>query len=277
MNKEHLCPVCSGPTVFRGSKTGYMDGRKFLIRHCELCHFSYVENYRTDLENIYNENYYHGAGADPTVDYVYELENFSKTIRNYEWQGIYSIYKDLCPTNGRWLDYGSGSGGLVKFAIENGVDAMGFERGSIAGLEDLAGKFDFISAIEVLEHIPKPVEVLMQIRKLLKPAGVLFVTTGNAQPWRNNLLAWDYTKYLDAHVSFYEPETLARCMRMSGFTPREFSSFKGFDDIIKFKVLKTLKIKDRSRLIDLLPWGVMTKFVDLRYKISRQPYGVANG
>ena len=137
---------------------------------------------------------------------------------------------------------------MVRFAIENGVNAIGFEDGWAADMGRLAGtpilnsseiksysgSFDFISAIEVFEHIPRPVDVLLEIRKLLKPGGILFVTTGNAQPWRNKILSWGYTKCPDVHISFYEPETLARCMRVTGFCPKEFTSLNGFVDIIKF-------------------------------------------
>jgi len=289
MNNEYKCPVCSNATLLLGSQIGVLDHREFLIRHCNSCHYSYVENYRTDFENIYNEDYYCGSGADPMVDYVYELQNTLKTIRNYEWKGIYTIFNELCPNGGRWLDYGCGAGSLVKFAIEKGIDATGFEdgwggdMGRLSGvpvlssneLSDYVGSFDFISAIEVLEHIPKPIEALLQMRKLLKPGGILFITTGNAQPWRQKLLDWGYTKCPDVHISFYEPETLARCMKMTGFQSKEFGSLNGFVDIIKFKVLKTLHIKNQSKLIDALPWGLIARLVDTRYKVSKQPYGIA--
>ncbi|MBF0504456.1 MAG: class I SAM-dependent methyltransferase [Candidatus Omnitrophica bacterium] len=289
MNNEHLCPVCLTPTFILGSQTGLLDGREFLVRRCPLCRFFYVENYRIDFDHIYNENYYRGSGADPTVDYVYELENPLRTIRGYEWKGIFSIYKELVSGNGRWLDYGCGGGGLVRFAVENGVDAIGCEEGWIAQrgqmlgipiiplseLNKYAGSFDFVSAIEVLEHIPNPIETLLQMRKVLKPGGILFVTMGNAEPWRERFFSWDYVKCPDVHISFYEPETLKRCLSKAGFLPREFMSFNGFVDIIKFKVLKTLHIKNRSHWIDVLPWEAMARVVDKHYKVSRQPYGVA--
>lgn len=110
MSAKHLCPVCSTTTLVLGNQTGVLDSREFLIRHCNSCHFSYVDNYRTDFDNIYNEDYYCGSGADPMVDYVYELQNTSKTIRNYEWKGIRSVFNELCPNGGRWLDYGCGGG-----------------------------------------------------------------------------------------------------------------------------------------------------------------------
>jgi 2-polyprenyl-3-methyl-5-hydroxy-6-metoxy-1,4-benzoquinol methylase len=38
-------------------------------------------------------------------------------------------------------------------------------------------KYDFITLGEVLEHVEKPVALLKKIRSLLKPNGVLFLTT----------------------------------------------------------------------------------------------------
>jgi len=289
VNSGHICPVCSNPTSLLGSKVGVLDQREFLIRHCDSCRFSYVENYRTDFENIYNEEYYCGSGADPMVDYAYEIQNTSKTIRNYEWKGIQTLFNELCPNGGRWLDYGCGTGGVVRYAINAGIDATGFEEGWASDLgrsfdvpilhsselDNYAGSFDFISAIEVLEHIPRPLDALLKMRKLLKEGGILFITTGNARPWRCKLLDWGYTKCPDVHVSFYEPDTLARCMTMAGFLPQELRSLNGFVDIIKYKVCKTLRIKNQSKLIDILPWFFIGKCVDARYKVSKQPYGIA--
>ncbi len=287
----HQCSICSRETVFVGLQRGKLDARNFVLRHCEHCRYSYIENYRTDFSRIYNEDYYFGRGADSLVDYVYELTHPSQTIRTHEWEGVFKIFKQLRPEGGRWLDFGCGGGGMVRFALEKGIEAIGVEDGWIADrgramgipiiklseLRNFSGQFDFVSAIEVLEHVPNPLNIILEIKKLMKPGGILFLTTGNAKPWRSKLLAWPYTQCPDVHISFFEPETLSRCLMEAGFEPRNIKFSEGITDIIKFKVLKTLRIRNRGLLLDLLPWSVLGKVIDAKYKVSEQPYGVLLG
>ena len=60
-----------------------------------------------------------------------------------------------------------------------------------------------VTAIEVLEHLTDPMPVLHTIATVLRPGGILFVTTGNAAPHRAHLDRWSYV-VPDVHVSFYE-------------------------------------------------------------------------
>ncbi len=50
---------------------------------------------------------------------------------------------------------------------------------------------------------------------------------------------------------------------------------EGFIEIIKYKVLKTLGIRNRSWLIDILPWKLLAYVVNKRYQVDGHPYGVA--
>lgn len=283
------CPICSNEVVFIGRKAGRLDSREYTYFHCNSCHFSFISNPRTDYENIYSDEYYNGLGADPMVDYLYELEKPELTIRNYEWQGIRSIFNELAPNEGRWLDFGCGAGGLVAYAGQHGLDVVGFEEGwgaqagrlkgiSILSADQLKaeeGKFDFVSAIEVIEHAVEPLATLKLIRSLLRPGGIFFLTTGNAKPWRGRLLEWPYTACPDVHISFFEPESLAFALQKTGFEVRRGMFLDGFVGVIKYKVLKTLRIRNMHPFIDILPWRLMSSIVDLRHQVSKMPIGVA--
>lgn len=255
-----------------------------------MCRFSFISAPRTDFDNVYNFSYYEGKGADPYVNYIEELENPSSSIRNYEWMGIVNIYKSLAIHNGKWLDFGCGIGGLVKFAKSKDINIVGFEDSPVAlwakqeynipilnshDLPSLYHQFDFISAIEVLEHSIDPIHTLQMIRSLLKPNGILFLTTGNAKPWRHCLLDWKYTEIPDIHISFFEPGTLEIAFEKSNLKPAYLPFNKTYVNIIKFKILKNLKIKHNNSLFNLLPWQAITKMADLQHQVSKQPYGIA--
>jgi hypothetical protein len=70
---------------------------------------------------------------------------------------------------------------------------------------------------------------------------------------------------------------MSRCLTLAGFEPKTFNPFAGLSEIVKFKVLKTLHVRSRHQLIDILPWRLIAKVVDAKYKVSEMPYGVAIG
>lgn len=284
------CPICSvGDVRFIGNKVGRLDKREYAYFHCNTCHYSFVANPRTDFETVYSENYYRGLGADPSVDYLYELENPAVTVRNYEWKGILTIFEELASNRARWLDFGCGTGGLVGYVRRFGVDAVGFEEGFGAlvgrrnGIPILSAdelnlhqqSFDFVSAIEVLEHVSNPLEMLRTVRSLLRPGGIFFFTTGNAKPWRGRLLQWSYASCPEVHISFFEPQTLELAFHNTGFEVRQGTFPIGYLQIIQYKILKCIGIRHTHRIFDFLPWNFISVLVDRRYQVSKMPIGVA--
>jgi SAM-dependent methyltransferase len=225
--------------------------------------------------------------------YRFELEHPEKSIRSYEWKGIANVVNELTGESGsvrRWLDFGCGNGGLVRHLREREVaDAVGFDEGSIVAdarargipilnpgdLVDQEESFDVVTAIEVIEHTLDPVAELRRIRRMLRPGGLLFLTTGNAEPYANRLSHWRYV-VPEIHISYFEPRTLERALTSAGFRPERCSRGGGFNEILKFKLLKNLRVRRRSPLTDWLPPSLIGPIADRLTRLSHHPIGWAS-
>ena len=227
------CPICGNPEFEDvGSVPGTVIEREYELRRCKSCQFVFVSNPSFEFDRIYSEDYYNGKGADTKLNYLGEVRHPTRTIRRYEWRGVMARVSSLAPvsTHTAWLDYGCGTGGFVQYLRTRGVDAYGFEQGwcveqlrtdgtPTVHEEDFGqycGHFDVVSAIEVIEHTADPVAVLGAIRPLLKSGGLLFLTTGNLEPFRDRVTKWRYVTP-DVHISYFEPKTLAHAPNFGGF------------------------------------------------------------
>ena len=283
------CKICGSATDAAGTVHGRFSDRDFALRRCRECGFAFVAEPWLDFAAIYDDAYYAGKGADPLIDYVTELQRPQRTLRQYEWRGVHERVRSLTALErgARWLDYGCGTGGLVRYLRTTaGYDAVGFEQGwslprlrehGIPVLEEVAlseheGTFDVVTAIEVLEHVPDPIDELRRMRSFLRPGGLLFLTTGNAQPYAAKLASWRYV-VPEIHISFFEPRTLALAMREIGLTPTTPGFGPGWPDIIRFKLLKNLRRRTISHFDRCVPWPAVTRAIDRRLRLSAHPVG----
>lgn len=67
---------------------------------------------------------------------------------------------------------------LLESALQ--VDYRETSAEALAG--EMAGQFDFITCMEMLEHVPDPASVIRACADLLKPGGRLFLSTLNRTP-----------------------------------------------------------------------------------------------
>lgn len=287
------CPVCHSRTGKLGDKRGSYILENFTLRECPECTYIFVENACVDFGRIYNEDYYRAKGADPLTDYVFELENTETTIRNHELRGVVEAVRSIVGSlqSKSWLDFGCGNGGLVRYLhgeVREAALIAGFEEGWIAdearrrqinilSASDLSrakGSFDVVSAIEVLEHVLDPIETLSRIRELLKPGGLFFYTTGNSAPFREKLLEWRYV-IPEIHLGYFNPKSISVALEKTGFTVQPARYIRGYEKIIHFKILKTLGFKSDFPLFRLIPWSVLSKLVDAKYRISEMPLALA--
>jgi len=124
------------------------------------------------------------------------------------------------PIKGDVLDIGCGIGHLTRFikAMRPHLRVWGTDCSQVAVRRasefdkrikyfyskpnkiDIDKKFDVIIASEVLEHIENDEEFLMEIKKYLKPDGVVVLTTPIAPPGKQKLCSIEHTR------EYYEVE-----------------------------------------------------------------------
>lgn len=139
----------------------------------------------------------------------------------------------------RLLDFGCGAGLFLAVAKRRGFEGYGVDLAPDAveearrrGLrawhgapEDVpeiaAGGFDVVTMWSVLAHLPRPVEDLARLRGLLKPGGVLLVSTVNANSLLLKAYADRWGGFTRNHLVFSSPATLPALLRAAGFADVE--------------------------------------------------------
>lgn len=279
------CPICSSKTADLATIHSEFSQIDFFFRRCDNCGLVFVANPNENFASLYDAAYYRGDGADSFVNYLEEMGN-PDTIREYEWRGITRAVETLCGARTvSWLDFGCGLGGLVRYARAHGFpNVYGYDQGWGADwarahgvqlldddqLREHEGRFDVVTAIEVVEHIPGPLNTMRQIASLLKPGGRLFLTTGNAAPHRDSFTSWKYV-HPDIHVAYFEPRTLTEAYVRAGLEPVKAGFLPGHDDIIRYKILRTLHGTTRNALERAVPWPIASRLADWRHQLSAQP------
>lgn len=183
--------------------------------------------------------HHHQYVAKPVLNLIEE------TICQYS-----NVVKSSDRIKPRILDLGCGNGSFSSFLANRGFEVIGieesssgiahaqesypncrFRQGSIYDLDltDLANSFDIVLAIEVIEHLFYPRQLLQVAKQCLQPHGVLILTTPYHGYLKNLVLS--LTGKMDAHftalwdgghIKFFSVSTLSQLLISEGFLEQKF-------------------------------------------------------
>lgn len=86
------------------------------------------------------------------------------------------------------------------------------------GLPFSDASFDTILFCDVIEHLQRPVEALRELRRLLRPGGIVLLTTPNSNSMVRKLTGRGWFALQDpSHLIFYTRFSLRHLMRKVGF------------------------------------------------------------
>ena len=137
----------------------------------------------------------------------------------------------------RLLDVGCSSGAFLLTARRLGFQVEGVEPSADAaqtaratGLTVFTGyleqarfpdaAFDAITLIEIVEHLRDASALLRECARILKPGGVLLITTPNAQSWTARAMGARWAGFslndMGGHISFFNPQSMRMLAARSG-------------------------------------------------------------
>jgi 2-polyprenyl-3-methyl-5-hydroxy-6-metoxy-1,4-benzoquinol methylase len=210
------CLVCGSPAI-----TAWPRYRHIHLMRCSQCRFVFSGKIPSTQELL---NLYSSYGRN---DYLSPI-----TIKRFH--EILDGLEPVRQTN-RMLDVGCGIGYFLAEAAKRKWEVYGTEftpeaveicrgkginmqEGSLNPAHYAPESFDVIISIEVIEHINHPREEVQKFARLLRPGGVVYLTTPNFNSVSRKILheKWNVLSYPE-HLCYYTPKTLTRLFAGFGF------------------------------------------------------------
>lgn len=170
--------------------------------------------------------------------------------------------------SGKLLDIGCGNGFTAGFCSELGFEVVGidvsqdgieiakkayprvhFEVASINDdLADLINDVDVVISSEVIEHLYTPIHLIKNAFSVLKPGGILIITTPYHGYLKNLAISlfnkWDFhhtVSWDGGHIKFFSEKTLSKLIIEAGFINLSFHNVGRVQWLWKSMVCKALK------------------------------------
>jgi SAM-dependent methyltransferase len=205
---------CDEPCIYRLG----LSGVPVYYERCQVCGFIFTrhfDDWGTDRFRrvIYNDDYRLVDGNYETVRPKIFAEKFATHMGAFTSEAI--------------LDYGSGTSTFATALAEYGFKTVA-SYDPLSNPKRPQGKFDIISCIEVIEHMPDPIAGLADMKSFLKPDGAILFST-STQPNDIDIVRcrWWYIAPRNGHVSIHSNESLHRLAEKMGlvFVPGSFHCF----------------------------------------------------
>ncbi len=233
------CPICGSPDIFpwkrRTFETGRLTKDQFKITdseygkiwdlsRCRVCGHTFADPSPSPdlIASLY------GQVEDPSYD-----EESEGRSRNF--LGILRTLEKLRPGKGRLLDAGAATGILLSLARERGWIPSGAEpsgwavaraaeryglsifHGTLEEVPENFGPFGAVTMVDIIEHTPRPKEVVAKARELLESGGILVLVTPDLHSLAARLAGRRWWHYRPGHLAYFSKASLDRLLGGAGF------------------------------------------------------------
>jgi len=226
------CPLCKSTSY----KKLYPKVYRRIVK-CSKCNLI-LTNPRLKkryLKHLYSEEYFNNTNSSH-FGYENYLADEEKIVRTFK-KRVEAIEKVVLK-KGKMLDIGCATGFFMKAARDNKWRVEGIEISEYAasyakehfGFKVYSKDFltlslpektyDVITLWDVIEHFNNPTAALIKIRKLLKPNGILVLSTPDVNSIPANLTGskWVGYKLSDEHLTYFSIKTMTNLLEKTGFS-----------------------------------------------------------
>lgn len=228
-SKGKRCEVCQGES-FRKLYTK----NNFNILKCDTCGLVFTDvPENLNLLDIYDESYFEGGQDDGYADYL-----ASEKVLRSEFRKSVKLISKLQPSKRglKLLEIGSAYGFFLDEAspyyactgIEVSKSGVEFSRKRghtvIHGIADemtlrKLGNFDVIVMLDVIEHLPSPLETIKLLRDHLNTNGIMLIVTGDVSSFLSRITGKFWRLMTPPqHTFFFSGSTLTRLLHQSGLS-----------------------------------------------------------
>jgi ubiquinone/menaquinone biosynthesis C-methylase UbiE len=217
----------------------------FNLVQCKQCGLLYL-NPRPTAEEM--EHYYPKEYLPYTVAQQGEQSWLAYIDHCYgHWKRLRAV-EDRYSQGGHLLDVGCATGDFLQVmhrsgrwdvrGVDTSLEATQYARerygldvftGEVSEAGYADGYFDVVTMWHVIEHVHDPKGTLAELHRIMKPGGLLVVSTPNLRSWDARIFG-RYWVGLDAprHLFVFSPATLQHLLQRAGFRTDQIRSFSLF-------------------------------------------------
>lgn len=227
------CNLCR--TVVPPDQTPHWIKDGYGIFSCDSCGLLFRGDLPTDsdLASIYSQGYFasdRNSGSDGYDDYLGDANEHRMTARKR------LVHLNEVTSPGRLLDVGSAAGFFMDEAREYGWEVQGIDisatmvvwgrdrlgldiaKGLFQRVEYPDGAFDAVTMWDYIEHSIDPSADLLKAARVLRPSGILMLSTGDAASLVARLSGKRWHLLTPRHHNFFFTiKTLRRLLADAGF------------------------------------------------------------
>lgn len=232
------CPVCQNPQLASYKKAG----KHYPLKICPKCRLVFNGGKVKKAGDVYTENYYTSKKIKGGYfNYVEEAAVNKLTFKHR----LKKISQKTDPQKSLLLDLGCALGDFLEVCRDTlWENALGTDVSSFAvkkcrdkGLRVYHAKsrqtkevlkensFDVVTLQDVLEHFPDPKKEVEKIYQLLKPGGLLFMSTPDIGSFSAKAMGKYWYHYKEAeHLFYFNRKNIKQMLNNLGFTEIEVHS-----------------------------------------------------